>query len=238
MSPWEVSSSAASAIEPILKRTLSLTEFRKPRSSDLERRHRVVNIAQLCRAILLASATATSILGSRANIRDSQPPSLMARRPNQFSRDIAPIIKSLRISAWPALVMHPKRALPPEECSRGTNPNHAAKSRPVVNCAMSGPNASTATAVSGPTPGMVCRRRARSDWAASAESFAVRSVMRLVFSAICASRSWHSSLISKGSVVAPSSTSAVMRLRWHIPAGNTWPCSYSSARKVFTSAVR
>ena len=36
------------------------------------------------------------------------------------------------------------------------------------------------------------------DWLASALSFAVRSVIRAVFSAICASMSWHSSRTSAG----------------------------------------
>ena len=50
--------------------------------------------------------------------------------------------------------------LPPEECCFDTKPNHAVESHQVLNCAMSGPNASTATTVIGPTPRMVWRGRA------------------------------------------------------------------------------
>ena len=56
---------------------------------------------------------------------------------------------------------HPtSRSLPPDECWRGTSPSHAEKSRPRRKFAMSGAKASTASAVSGPTPGIVCKRRA------------------------------------------------------------------------------
>lgn len=54
---------------------------------------------------------------------------------------------------------------PPEAflTSRGMLPwdksRQAAKSRPRLKLAMSGANASTASAVSGPTPGMICSRR-------------------------------------------------------------------------------
>ena len=53
-----------------------------------------------------------------------------------------------------------------QECRSSHSPtakavrSQAAKSRPHLNCAMSGAKASTASAVRGPTPGMVCRQRA------------------------------------------------------------------------------
>jgi len=68
----------------------------------------------------------------------------------------------------PAFDIRPRRALPPEECCRGTRPGQAAKSLPHLNCAMSGAKAPTASAVKGPAPGIVCSRRAMSVSAASA----------------------------------------------------------------------
>jgi hypothetical protein len=80
----------------------------------------------------------------------------------------------------------------------GARPSQAAKSRPRRNCSISGAKASTASAVIGPTPGIVCRRRAVSVSLASALIRLVRASMRAVFSAICASRSRHSSQTSAG----------------------------------------
>ena len=69
----------------------------------------------MVRAILLAKAIDTSILGLRAVMRASHEPSWIDYRPSQFRRDMAPIISSLRISVCPALEMRPSRSLPPEE---------------------------------------------------------------------------------------------------------------------------
>ena len=55
-------------------------------------------MAQTVRAILLAKAIATIILGFRAAMRASHEPSGIDFRPIQFKRDMAPIISSLRIS--------------------------------------------------------------------------------------------------------------------------------------------
>ena len=70
-------------------------------------------MAQIIRAILLANAIATSIFGLRAIIRASQDPSGIDFLPNQFRRDIAPIISSRLISACPAFDTRPRRSLPP-----------------------------------------------------------------------------------------------------------------------------
>ena len=72
-------------------------------------------MAQIVRAILLAKAIATIILGLRMDMRASQEPSGIDLRPIQFRRDIAPIISSLRMSDCPALEMRPSRSLPPDE---------------------------------------------------------------------------------------------------------------------------
>jgi len=131
-------------------------------------------MAQIVRAILLAKAIATSILGFRAAMCASHDPSGIDFRPSQFRRDIAPIISSLRISDCPALEMRPSRSLPPDENCRGTRPSQAAKSRPHRKFPIGGAKASTASAVNGPTPGMVCKRRAASAAAAIALIFTVR----------------------------------------------------------------
>ena len=49
--------------------------------------------------------------------------------------------------------------LPPLECCKGVSPTQAAKSRPLLKAFAGGANAATAVAVTGPTPGMVVRRR-------------------------------------------------------------------------------
>ena len=68
-------------------------------------------MAQIALAILFASAIATSILGFLASIPDSQDLSRIVLRPSQFKRDIAPMIKSRRISACPAFDIRPSRSL-------------------------------------------------------------------------------------------------------------------------------
>ena len=73
---------------------------------------------------------------------------------------IAPIINRRRMSRWPIIFeILPRSGLPPVEWRRGTSPSQAAKSRPRGKTAIGGANVSTAIAVIGPTPGMVCRRR-------------------------------------------------------------------------------
>jgi len=66
---------------------------------------------------------------------------------------------------------------------------------------MSGAKASTASAVSGPTPGIVCKRRAALFFSATIFAVFVRASMRTVFSAICAIRSRHSSQRIAGRLV-------------------------------------
>nr|WP_265334966.1 hypothetical protein [Sneathiella sp. HT1-7] len=118
-----------------------------------------VNMAQIVRAILLAKAIATSILGFRIRSRASHEPSGIDLRPSQFNRDIAPIFTNLRISACPALETRPNRSLPPEECCWRTRPSQAARSLPLLKHATSGEKTSTASAMIGPTPEIVSSRR-------------------------------------------------------------------------------
>ena len=71
----------------------------------------------------------------------------------------------------PRLVMPSSRGLPPVVAWRGTRPSQAARSRPRANVPASPTAATSAVALSAPTPGMVSKRRAcRSCSAASANS--------------------------------------------------------------------
>ena len=93
-------------------------------------------IAQTMRAILLASATTTSMRGLRAIIRASHDPSAGPLRAAQVTTADAPMVKSRRISRWPILDVRPSRVLPPVAFCRGVRPTHAAKSRPLSNGSM------------------------------------------------------------------------------------------------------
>jgi len=64
-------------------------------------------MAQIVRAILFAKAIATTIFGLRANIRASHDPWGIDFLPSQVRRDIAPIMRSRRISACPAFETRP-----------------------------------------------------------------------------------------------------------------------------------
>lgn len=138
---------------------------------------------------LICHSDATSILGLRSSKRASHEPSGIDLRPSQFNRDMAPMMSMRRISVCPALETRPSRSLPPEEFWRGTRPSHAAKPRPQRKLPIGGANASTARAVSGPIPGMVCSRRAASVMAVSSWILRVLAWIRAVCLAICASRS-------------------------------------------------
>src|SRR5215211_1882623 len=117
------------------------------------------SMAQTERAILLASAIATSILGLRASMRWSQLPFGAPLRKAARTRVIAPIISRRRISRWPIFEIFPRTCLPPVDCCRGTSPSQAAKSRPRLKTSIGGAKVSIARAVIGPTPGIVFRRR-------------------------------------------------------------------------------
>lgn len=182
-------------------------------------------MAQIALAILFASAIATSILGFLASIPDSQDLSRIVLRPSQFKRDIAPMIKSRRISACPAFDIRPSRSFPPDECCRGTRPNQAAKSRPRRKLSMGGANASTANALIGPMPGIVCKRRAVSVRDARAPICFVFTSIRCVFSAICSRRSRHSSRTSSGRSLFSASTIASIRVSCPMPGGIGCPNS-------------
>jgi hypothetical protein len=69
----------------------------------------------MARAILLASAIATSNPGFLSSILANHGHGRILFRSSQFNRVIAPVISNLRISDCPAFDMRPSRTLPPEE---------------------------------------------------------------------------------------------------------------------------
>jgi hypothetical protein len=113
------------------------------------------SVAQSMRAILLASAIATSMRGFRASIRASHDPGRPPPRPRQWTINIAPTISRRRMSRCPIFEVRPSFCLPPLECYRGTRPSQAAKSRPLRNSCKSAAKAVIAIAQTGPIPGMV-----------------------------------------------------------------------------------
>ena len=114
--------------------------------------------AQTIRAVLLASATATSIFGLRANILASHGSVISPRRLACWTTAIAPMIKSRLRSRWPIFDILPSLGLPPVVCCRGTRPSQAEKSRPRRKLSIGGAKAWMARAVIGPTPGIVISR--------------------------------------------------------------------------------
>ncbi len=185
-----------------------------------------------------ASATATSILGFRAIIRASHEPSGIDCRLSRFRRDIAPIMSSLRMSACPAFEMRPRRSLPPDENWRGTRPSQAAKSHPHLKFSIGGAKAPTAHAVMRPISGIVCKRRDVSACAARALIFFARLLIRTVLSAICSSKSKHSSRIKLGKSLPGASRVSAIHFTWCTPCGITWPHSRRPAPSEYTSSVR
>src|SRR5215469_5396227 len=100
----------------------------------------------MMRAVLLASATITSIRGLRASIRASQDPDgvpyLIALR----TTELAPMISRRRSVRSPIFEVAPSFCLPPLERCDGVSPTQAAKSRPLLKAPAGGANAATAVA--------------------------------------------------------------------------------------------
>lgn len=69
------------------------------------------------------------------------------------------MMSNRRISCCPILETLARCVFPPVECWRGTKPTHAAKSRSLRKVSGGGVKTSMATAVMGPMPGIVWRRR-------------------------------------------------------------------------------
>jgi hypothetical protein len=115
----------------------------------------LIIMAQMTRAILLASATAASFFGLRA----SNPKSHGEARPllARWMTAVAPSTSSRRRLSSPSWLILPGRCLPAVEFSRGVIPIHAAKCRAERKALASGILSAKLTPAIGPTPGMVAR---------------------------------------------------------------------------------
>jgi hypothetical protein len=89
-------------------------------------------MAQAMRAILLASATAATLIGRRSIRRASQSRFVPCWRAYRMTA-IAPVTSSQRKCRLPCFEILPSLSLPPVEYCLGTNPIHAARLRPDVN---------------------------------------------------------------------------------------------------------
>src|SRR5215831_1752941 len=81
------------------------------------------------RAVLLASATATTSGGRRRRSPITHGSALVAFERSKLA--LAPLIRSRRKYGLPRLDIPPRRCLPPVEFCRGTRPSPAANSRPL-----------------------------------------------------------------------------------------------------------
>jgi hypothetical protein len=106
------------------------------------------------RAVLLASATVTSIRGFLASICSSHD-RFGAPRLTACSTTAALPTISRRLSVRsPIFVISPSFCLPPVERCKGVSPTQAAKSRPLRKVSGEGASARSAVAVMGPIPGL------------------------------------------------------------------------------------
>src|SRR5271169_2147869 len=105
------------------------------------------------RAVLLASATATSRAGffTRSALIQAVRADALVRAKRMTA--VAPTNSKLRRWRSPIFEMPPRRVLLPDEFWRGTRPSQAANSRPDLKCDGSVTVAAIAVAVMKPTPG-------------------------------------------------------------------------------------
>jgi hypothetical protein len=101
--------------------------------------------AHAIRAILFASAIATSIRGFLAIMLASQDPAGAPPGGPPHDRHRTDDEQSPQVPLT-ILEMRPSRALPPEEFCRGVSPSQAAKSRPLAKVLGGGASASSAVA--------------------------------------------------------------------------------------------
>lgn len=138
-----------------LRRPLTLASAYAATNAGALKSSCLVSKAQTILAILLASATDTSMRGLRANMLSSQEP---AGAPNlQACRtiELPPMISKRLIVRSPIFEMEPSFGLPPVECCNGVRPSQAAKSRPFAKVSMGGASERIAAAGTGPMSGMV-----------------------------------------------------------------------------------
>ena len=174
-------------------------------------------MAQMPRAILLASAIATSIRGFLAIIRANHEPSGTPFWEAHLTTAMAPRMRRRRMSRCPIFEILPSLCLPPVDFCKGASPSQAEKSRPRLKISIGGAKVSIARAAIGPSPGIVCKRR---DVSASLDSasivfFSVSS--RSVIPAIRFKRSLQISCTRSGNSVFSASTISARRRRWPMP---------------------
>lgn len=139
----------------------------------------------------------------------------------------------------PRLVMAPRWFLPPLEFCRGTKPSQAPNCAPFLNCLKSPTLATTAEAVTGPTPSNCPAWRACAlslRWAAIRSSHQARwpsSSCHCIKARCSASRAW-----APSSLLASSITSGSARRSAAGCCGNTKPNSASRPRMRLMQAVR
>ena len=168
-------------------------------------------MAQMMRAILLASATAASFFGWRA----SNPSSQGAVRPGLacWMTAVAPSTSSRRRVSSPCRLIRPGRCLPPVEFSRGVMPIQAAKCRPERKALGSGTLRVTLTPPIGPTPGIVVRH-----WLAWSCRCQAISRASIAFS------------FASKAVIWPASRSSISRARAGTPASAATRSSSTATR--------
>src|SRR5262245_45948524 len=112
--------------------------------------------AQAMRAVLLASATATTRRGRRWRSPITHGSALVAFERSKLA--LATIDQKPAQILVAALGYPPRRCLPPVEFCRGTRPSQAANSRPLRKPLGSTTVAAMAVAMIGPMPGTLARR--------------------------------------------------------------------------------
>src|SRR3712207_9186980 len=106
------------------------------------------------RAILFASATVTSRTGRRSSSSRTHAPAALFHCAARCTIEVAPSTSRVRISRLPALVIRPRRVLPPGEGWRGTSPGQAGECRALLKGPMPSPTVGgIIEAGGGPVPG-------------------------------------------------------------------------------------
>gem|GEM_PF-2138258 len=114
----------------------------------------VVSTAHAIRAILLAMATAATFTCARSFRASAHAVIGEVRSRTRCSTVRAPWMKSLRKYRLPCFEIPINLALPPVVTCRGTNPSHAARSRPLPKLLPVPTAATSAVAIVGPMPGI------------------------------------------------------------------------------------
>src|SRR5215207_5688372 len=173
------------------------------------------------RAISFASATVASRTGRRSRSPRVHAPAALFHRAARYTIDVAPSTSSLLISRLPALVIRPRRVLPPVECCLGTSPSQAAKCRALGKA---------------PMPGTVAKRRAVSSPRACATISASRAAIRSAVARHCSSSPANTCRACSGKV-SSAATSACSSSSLPMPFGTTRPNSAARPGMAFASMV-